>query len=408
MSWSGGVYTRGYPSWSNDAASNLPISSAKFDVEDNDFAGGLNNCLTKDGLNVPTGILAWSATASPVANFSRGSDGSVFNLARTGGSNNPVLQFQNADASGFALNVVGGGISLSVGGVGVLSVLSTKELQINAISGNRALDILTAAYAFGNSTDNPSFTFIGTGAFAAAGVASLGNLNVTLSTVPANGLCLIGANQLALSTNTVSRLSINQNGNVVFQAPTATGSSAVTVNGIATNNAMLIQSGLTASGGFGLSIRAGTNASDYSLNIFESTGATLLLRQLGTGECFIIEPSTSSAIPSGTHQVGYLDTPLNTQAANYQLVLTDRGKMIDMSTANSVTIPANSGTAFPLGTTILVSNRSGSAITVNITTDTLTFLPAGTTGARTLANLGVMTLWKLTATSWRCWGFGIT
>lgn len=53
MPWSGGVYTRAYPSWTNDATNNLPISAAKFDAEDNDFAAGLNNCMTVDGLNKP-------------------------------------------------------------------------------------------------------------------------------------------------------------------------------------------------------------------------------------------------------------------------------------------------------------------------------------------------------------------
>lgn len=51
MPWSGGVYSRGYPSWTNDANSGLAISATKFDTEDNDFATGLNNCATIDGLN---------------------------------------------------------------------------------------------------------------------------------------------------------------------------------------------------------------------------------------------------------------------------------------------------------------------------------------------------------------------
>lgn len=54
MPWSAGVYTRAYASWVNDANNNLPISATKFDLEDNDFAAGLNNCLTIDGLNRAT------------------------------------------------------------------------------------------------------------------------------------------------------------------------------------------------------------------------------------------------------------------------------------------------------------------------------------------------------------------
>lgn len=64
MPWSGGVYTRGYPSWTNDANANLPISATKFDTEDNDFAAGLNNCLTIDGLNKPNTTLTWAQALS--------------------------------------------------------------------------------------------------------------------------------------------------------------------------------------------------------------------------------------------------------------------------------------------------------------------------------------------------------
>lgn len=54
MPWNAGVYTRAYASWTNDANNNLPISATKFDLEDNDFAAGLNNCITIDGLNRAT------------------------------------------------------------------------------------------------------------------------------------------------------------------------------------------------------------------------------------------------------------------------------------------------------------------------------------------------------------------
>jgi hypothetical protein len=60
MGWSGGTYTRGYASWTADANAGLPISASKFDTEDNDFAAGLNNCLTKDGLSVPGVAMTWA------------------------------------------------------------------------------------------------------------------------------------------------------------------------------------------------------------------------------------------------------------------------------------------------------------------------------------------------------------
>lgn len=42
MPWNLGIFSRAYPSWTNDANSNLPISATKFDAEDNDMAAGFN------------------------------------------------------------------------------------------------------------------------------------------------------------------------------------------------------------------------------------------------------------------------------------------------------------------------------------------------------------------------------
>ncbi len=48
--------------WSNDAANNLPISATKFDIEDNDFAGAFDLCLTRDGQGKPSTALVWNQT----------------------------------------------------------------------------------------------------------------------------------------------------------------------------------------------------------------------------------------------------------------------------------------------------------------------------------------------------------
>lgn len=104
MPWSGGVYTRGYASWVADANLNLSISAAKFDTEDNDFATGLNNCLTIDGLNKPTATLAWTQQL----NLSRATDGQMASWGRTGGSNNPTLTITVTDATGVTGTLSGG------------------------------------------------------------------------------------------------------------------------------------------------------------------------------------------------------------------------------------------------------------------------------------------------------------
>lgn len=60
MAWAGGTYTKGNSAtggWSGDAASSIGIEAGRHDTQDNDFATGINNCLTKDGQNTPTANL---------------------------------------------------------------------------------------------------------------------------------------------------------------------------------------------------------------------------------------------------------------------------------------------------------------------------------------------------------------
>lgn len=55
--WSGsGVFTKTY-SWVADAANGIKIRADRHDTNDTDFTNGINNCLTKDGQNVPTANL---------------------------------------------------------------------------------------------------------------------------------------------------------------------------------------------------------------------------------------------------------------------------------------------------------------------------------------------------------------
>lgn len=104
-----------------------------------------------------------------------------------------------------------------------------------------------------------------------------------------------------------------------------------------------------------------------------------------------------------TGNIGYKNIPQVSKSANYTLVLWDAGKSIDHpssdANARTFTIPANSSVAYPIGTTISFSNMSSQDVTIAITTDTMYLAWAGTTGSRTLAQYGVATVRKLTATT---------
>ena len=58
--WSGGTYTKsnaGTGGWTGDAVAGIAIDATRHDTQDNDFAAGINQCLTKDGQNSCTADL---------------------------------------------------------------------------------------------------------------------------------------------------------------------------------------------------------------------------------------------------------------------------------------------------------------------------------------------------------------
>ena len=93
----------------------------------------------------------------------------------------------------------------------------------------------------------------------------------------------------------------------------------------------------------------------------------------------------------------------NIQNSNYTLVLSDAPKHIYKASGGAgetITIPANASVAFPIGTAIPIVNQGGGTLSIAITTDTLTLEGDGATGTRTLADDGIATILKVTATAW--------
>ncbi len=93
----------------------------------------------------------------------------------------------------------------------------------------------------------------------------------------------------------------------------------------------------------------------------------------------------------------------NIQNGNYTLVLTDAPKHIYKASGGAgetYTIPANASVAFSIGTAIPLVNQGGGALSIAITTDTLTMEGTSLTGTRTLADDGIATILKVTATAW--------
>ena len=96
-------------------------------------------------------------------------------------------------------------------------------------------------------------------------------------------------------------------------------------------------------------------------------------------------------------------------AANVTLALTDAGKhFYDTSTAPiTITIPANSSVAFPIGTVISAVNASTGNLTVAQGSATLYLGGNATAGSRTITSYGVATLMKVATDTWFINGSGV-
>lgn len=102
--------------------------------------------------------------------------------------------------------------------------------------------------------------------------------------------------------------------------------------------------------------------------------------------------------------LGYLGAPQNSQSADYTTLLSDAGNCIfhpaSDNNARTFTIDSNANVAFPIGTIIEFLNMAVASVTIAITSDTLTLLPTGTTGSRTLAQYGRASAEKISSTAW--------
>lgn len=138
-----------------------------------------------------------------------------------------------------------------------------------------------------------------------------------------------------------------------------------------------------------------------------------------TGAAPLASPTfTGSPTVSGTALVLTTDTRFggptqNSQSTAYGFVLTDIGGQVYHPSADTTprtwTIPANASVAVQIGGKIdVVNDCSAGALTIPITSDTLVWFPAGTTGTRTLAACGEATLTKVGATRWIITGVGLS
>jgi hypothetical protein len=95
---------------------------------------------------------------------------------------------------------------------------------------------------------------------------------------------------------------------------------------------------------------------------------------------------------------------------NHTCDLSDAGRTIlhddGAGSGHTITIPANSAVAYPVGTKLRFANRDGNAVSIAITTDAMILAGTFTTGTRSLATNGYAIAEKVKAGTWIIYNLG--
>jgi len=248
-------------------------------------------------------------------------------------------------------------------------------------------------------TSNASITAITT-------ISALGGLqatpigNVTASTgqfTTANATGNITGSALTINNSATIGTTLGVTGNATVGNLTTVGQ--VTTTGNVTVGNVNITGNIVDTGA--LTIITGSSG-----NVTLAPNGTTVLIATTTGIVGNVLAATST---TAANNVGYLGMPQNA-TGTATLTIADAGRHIYVTSAGqTITIPANSSVAFPIGTAIaFIAGPSATTVSIAITTDTMYLAGTGTTGTRTLAAYGMATAVKVAATTWYINGSGLT
>jgi hypothetical protein len=167
MAWSGGTYRKGNYStngWTGDASLGIGIEAGRHDTQDDDFQGGINQCLNKDGSNAATSNLnigsnrltnvAAGTARTDAINLSQVQDNSLLWGGTSGGAANaqtltlaPII---TAYVAGQRYSFIAGftntaAATLNINGVGTKSIFNAATgaaIGAGEIVATRAYEVL--------------------------------------------------------------------------------------------------------------------------------------------------------------------------------------------------------------------------------------------------------------------------
>jgi hypothetical protein len=149
-----------------------------------------------------------------------------------------------------------------------------------------------------------------------------------------------------------------------------------------------------------------------ALDVFRFSGEALHAGDLvaGVPAFLVLDSGADDFYLLNPQNVGFRNIPQFASANSHTFVLSDAGKHFYTSATAvyTVTIPANASVAYPIGTVLSIINRSANNMTIAITSDTLILAGTSSTGSRTLADNGIATAIKFSATGWLISGSGLS
>jgi hypothetical protein len=253
-----GTYLR-YYNWTNDAANGIPITASRFDTEDNGFATGLSNAITRDGqqtiianipfnnfritgLGAPQGINdALNASSLLTNNIIYGSSVSGTNSITF--STTPTITAYEAGQEFifYAANTNTGSVTINVDGIGAQNVYQQTGSGVAALTAGEIVanqeyivvydgvqfELINTTYNYSSTyapLANPTFTGTLTAPVISAttsisgptisGTTSLSAPVISAtSSVYGSGIIINNTNQISqYSTNTTDAININYTG----------------------------------------------------------------------------------------------------------------------------------------------------------------------------------------------------